>query len=54
MVRKEITVAGVTSIWNTEYTPTLRSRSWAIDTMAPMAIFHSSRMLMYSMMAMKK
>ena len=49
-----MSVAGVTSIWRMEYTPTLRSRSWAIETRAPTAIFHSSRKLMYSVMAMKK
>jgi hypothetical protein len=32
----------------------LSRRSWAIETMAPTAIFHSSRTLMYSMIAMKK
>ncbi len=46
IVRKAMTVAGVTSNWNSEYTPTEMMMSWATATSAPTAIFHSSRMAM--------
>ena len=43
MVRKAITVAGVTSNWKTEYTPTLMITSCTMAKMAAMAIFHSRK-----------
>jgi hypothetical protein len=43
MVRKAITVPGVTSNWKTEYTPTLMSTSWNTATIAATAMRHSSR-----------
>ncbi len=45
MVRKAITVPGVTSNWNTEYTPTLMMMSWTTATIAATAMRHSRRMV---------
>ncbi len=41
-----MTVAGVTSKWKTEYTPTLMSTSWTTAMIAPTAILHSRRSVM--------
>ncbi len=41
-----MTVAGVTSNWNTEYTPTATMTSLSIAAMAATAILHSNRIEM--------
>jgi hypothetical protein len=46
MVSTAITVAGVTSSWVTEYTPTVTSTSWMSATSVGMAIFNSNRSAM--------
>src|ERR671911_2589035 len=53
MVRNATTVAGVTSNWNTEYTPTTAMTSCTIAAKAAMAIRHSKRTQMNSDTAMK-
>ena len=54
IVRKATTVAGVTSNWNTEYTPTLINTSCNMAMMAAAAIRHSSRQAMNRATRIKK
>ncbi len=54
MVRNATTVAGVTSNWNTEYTPTLINTSCTMAMMAAIAIRHSSRQAMNKATRIKK
>src|SRR5689334_14911838 len=43
MVRKAMTVGGVTSSWNTEYTPTLMTTSWIMAKDAAAGNLHPQR-----------